>query len=322
MGNKMVAAMKGWDARAVAMTLSLLVAVLMLVGKVFAYWLTHSAAILSDAAESVVHGAATAIAAFSLWYSRRPPDRQHPYGHGKITYFSAGFEGALIFVAAIVICWAAIHDMINGSELHQIGVGLLIIGVLALVNLGLGLFLLGVGRHYENLILIANGKHVLTDMWTSVGVLCAVLAVWITGIDLIDPIIALIVAANVVVQAVLLLMQSLDGLMERVPARETDQLMAELQETVGDATIRSFHRLRHRRVGERMWVEVHLVFPGSLPLQQAHHQATRLERRIADLFPRRQVIVTTHLESAERCSADDSGDELQNPAAGSSAKLP
>ena len=129
-----------------AMTASLVVAVVMLVGKLWAYQLTGSTAILSDALESVVHLAATAMAGFSLWYAAQPPDRAHPYGHGKIAYFSSGLEGALILLAAVGIVWTAIVDLIRGPEVQQIGLGLLITAVLALINLVLGLALVRVGK--------------------------------------------------------------------------------------------------------------------------------------------------------------------------------
>lgn len=151
----------------IAMTSSLLVAVLMLVGKSGAYYLTGSVAIMSDAVESVIHIIATSVAAFGLWYSMRPADANHPYGHGKIVYFSAGFEGALILVAGVGVIGVGIEGLIAGVELRQLDIGLAITAALALVNLGLGMFLIYAGKKAKQLVLIANGTHVLTDMWTS-----------------------------------------------------------------------------------------------------------------------------------------------------------
>jgi len=178
----------------IAMTSSLVVAVFMLVGKCTAYSITGSAAILSDAAESVIHIIATSLAGFSLWYSMRPADANHPYGHGKIAYFSAGFEGALILVASFAVIGVGIDGLIRGVELRRLDVGLGITAALALVNLGLGFFLVRTGKKTNQLILIANGKHVLTDMWTSAGVVLGVGLVYLTGITWLDPLMAVIVA--------------------------------------------------------------------------------------------------------------------------------
>ena len=154
----------------------------MLAGKWTAYAITGSTAILADAAESIVHLAATSFAALSLWYSTRPADADHPYGHGKIAFFSAGFEGALILVASLAILWTAILSFVTGPQLANLGVGVVITAALGLINLGLGLLLIHVGKKHNALVLIANGQHVLSDMWTSLGVAGGVLLVWWTGV--------------------------------------------------------------------------------------------------------------------------------------------
>lgn len=195
------------------MSASLAVAVVMLVGKLTAYALTGSAAIFSDALESVIHLVATAIAGFSLWYAAQPPDPNHPYGHGKIAYFSSGLEGALILLAAVAIGYEAIQALVEGPSLENLGVGLAITAALGLVNLVLGLSLIRVGRRTNALVLVANGHHVLTDMWTSLGVLVGVGLVLVTGLEWLDPVVAILVGANILWTSVRLMREAYGGLM-------------------------------------------------------------------------------------------------------------
>ena len=180
-----------------AMRLSLVVGVLMLVAKSYAYFITGSTAILSDAAESVVHVAAVAFAVFSLWLSLRPADPSHPYGHDKISFFSAGVEGMLIVLAAVYIIYEAVSKWIAGLQLENLGRGTMYVGAAALINLGLGLYLVRQGHRHRSLILVANGKHVLTDSWTSLGVIVGLLLVARTGWLPFDPILAILVAVNI-----------------------------------------------------------------------------------------------------------------------------
>jgi len=278
------------------MTASLAVAVLMLVGKTAAWQLTGSTAILSDALESVVHLAATAFAGFSLWYAAQPPDRAHPYGHGKIAYLSAGIEGALIFVAAGLIVWAAADDLVNGSDVQSLGWGLAITAALGAVNLVLGLGLIRVGRRTNALVLVSNGQHVLTDMWTSAGVLVGVGLVWATGAAWLDPVVALLLGLNIVWTSGSLMRGSYAGLMERVDRDETDALVAVLDAAVEEGLIDGHHRVRHRRVNDQVWLEQHLLLPDDLRLDEAHARASEVEARQQALFPRSRVQVTSHLE--------------------------
>lgn len=278
------------------MMLSLVASVFMLAGKLGAWMLTGSSAILSDAIESVIHGLATGFAAFSMWYAIRPPDENHPYGHGKITYFSAGFEGGLIMVAALVILYTAVEALIVGPELRQLDKGLLITGVLMLINLALGISLVRVGRKHDNLVLVSNGHHVLTDMWTSLGVLIGVALVWWTGATWLDPVAAIFVALNILWTAGSLIRRAVRGLMEEVDPTVTEAITRVLTEAVASGDIRDFHELRHRRVGDRYWVEYHLLFPDEFTVKQAHDRAHRVDGAVKALFGRRPVVVTAHLE--------------------------
>ena len=280
----------------VAMAASLAVAVLMLVGKGVAWRLTGSTAILSDALESVVHLGATAMAGFSLWYAAQPPDRRHPYGHGKIAYFSSGIEGALILVAAVGIVWTAVADLLAGPEVQQIGLGLLITGALGAVNAALGLTLVLVGRRTNALVLVSNGHHFLTDMWTSLGVLVGIALVWLTDVVWIDPVVAILVGLNILWTSGRLMREAYAGLMETADLGETDRVMEALDAAVAEGLIDGYHHVRHRRVNDQVWIEQHLLLPDELRLPEAHARATAVEVRQRAIFPDSVVQVTSHLE--------------------------
>ncbi len=287
------------DLKRVAMGASLGVAVLMLVGKLAAYYITGSAAILSDAAESVVHIAATGVAALSLWYAQRAADDSHPYGHGKIAYFSAGFEGAMIFSAAAYIYYSSIRALIVGPELQHLGTGVIITAALCLVNLALGSFLVYVGKKQNAFILVANGKHVLTDMWTSAGVVIGVLIVNFTNILWIDPVCAILVATNIVFEAARLMRRAFNALLDQADPQRARTILDVMQRAGAEGRITSFHQLKHRETNDVIWVDVHMLVPGNLSTAAAHARVTEIENEIEALFPDYTVHVTTHIEPDE-----------------------
>ncbi|MCG3179540.1 MAG: Ferrous-iron efflux pump FieF [Phycisphaerae bacterium] len=301
------------DPRTIAITVSLAASGLMLAGKLTAYFLTHSDAIMSDAAESVVHGVATGMAAFSLWLAGRPGDRSHLYGHGKIAYFSAGFEGAMILSAAIVIVWSAVESLVHGPRLRDLGAGLAITAGLALFNLFLGVGLIRVGRRHNALVLVANGKHVLTDMWTSAAVVAGVAVVWATEILWLDPAVAIFAALNILYSAVKLIRESFGGLMDRADPATTDMLTHALENARHTGLISGFHQLRHRASNDQVWIEVHLLLDGSLSTRQAHANVTMIEDYIRQALPGRQVFITTHVEPADHRSAHPAGHLRTDP---------
>jgi len=293
----------GRDYQRPVMIASLVIAVIMLVGKTGAYYMTGSAAILSDAMESVIHLFATGFAGYSMWYSRRPADLSHPYGHGKITYFSSGFEGALIMMAALAIMYTAIVDLITGPEIANLGIGLWVTGGLGFVNLLLGVALLRTGKKHRSVILQANGYHVLTDMWTSLGVVVGLFLVLWTGYVWIDPVIAILVAVNILWTAHGLIRDAVRGLMEKVDPVETDRIQTLLNEAVDKEVISGFHQLRHRRVNHEVWIEYHLLFPDGDTISEAHDKSHRVEDALHKLFPSDSVVVTAHLEPDEHDEA-------------------
>lgn len=280
-----------------AMRLSLAVGFLMLGMKLFAYFITGSVAILSDAAESVVHVVAVSFAAYSLWPSMQPPDRSHHYGHDKIAFFSAGFEGAMIVLAAVYIVYLSVHKWLVGLRLENLGKGTLLTLAAGLINGGLGGYLIWVGKKHRSLILEANGKHVLTDSWTSFGVVAGLgLALW-TGWLALDPLLAILVALNILWTGGKLMRQSVGGLMDEVDPEIESRLRQLLAEMTSQEGV-EFHGLRHRNAGSTVWVEFHLLFPKGTSLESAHALATRIEERIAQALGMRAEVIS-HLETLE-----------------------
>jgi cation diffusion facilitator family transporter len=269
----------------------------MFAGKWYAYLITGSAAILSDAAESVVHVVAVSFAFYSLWLSHQPPDRSHPYGHDKIGYFSAGFEGVMIALAAVYIVVESVRKWLAGLHLERLDTGALVVAGAALVNLALGLFLIWQGRRHRSLILVANGRHVLTDVWTSCGVVIGLVLVLLTGWLPFDPICAIFVASNILWTAGKLIRQSVGGLMdESDPAME--RLVRDTLDRETAARNLRYHELRYRNSGTSVWVEVHLLFPAGVPLEDAHAAATAIEEALQDALPVTSRVIT-HFEPAE-----------------------
>lgn len=279
------------------MRLSLVIGVLMLVMKVGGYLLTGSAAILSDAAESVVHVAAVAFASYSLWLAYKPADPTHPYGHAKVSFFSAGFEGAMIVLAAFYIIYESVHLWLGGLHLENLGLGTGLTAMAALINGCLGGYLVWLGKRQHSLILEANGKHVLTDCWTSVGVLVGLGLTMVTGWLPWDPIFAILVAINILVSGFSLIFRSVGGLMDRADPDVDRTLLAILDRETARRGI-GHHDLRHRNVGHAHWVDVHLVFSGHTSVGEAHAVATELEAQLEQAMDT-ATYVTTHLEAEE-----------------------
>jgi cation diffusion facilitator family transporter len=284
-----------------AMTMSVGAGILLLGLKAIAYWWTGSTAILSDLGESVAHLAAVGFAAYSLWLSLQPADANHLYGHTKIGFFSAGFEGAMIMGAAIYILYEAWGAAWNGPQLDHISIGLVLTAGAAALNGALGWHLVRTGRLRGSIILEANGHHVLTDCWTSLGVLIALGLVKLTGWLYWDPLFAAVAAINILVAGYRLVRRSVSGLMDAA-----DPEMHELIEQIVSAETGrrgiSHHNLRHRNVGDAHLIELHLVFPAEALLRDAHRIATEIEEAVeVKIHPAGHVI--THLE----CEGDHAG---------------
>jgi cation diffusion facilitator family transporter len=280
-----------------AMRLSLAVGVLMLAGKVTAYLLTGSSAIFSDAAESVVHVVVVTFAVFSLWLSSRPAIPQFRYGFERITFFSAGFEGAMIVLAAASILYTTTEKWRHGLALEHLGSGVLLIVAAGALNALLGWYLLRMGKRHHSLILEADGKHVLTDSWTSFGVVAGLGLVMWTGWKPFDPLVAYGVAANILWTGGRLLWRSMKGLLDYSDPKVGRQIRARLDTLCQELGI-EYHGVRFRATGYRQMIEVHLLFPDSMTLGTAHRMATVVEERLAEDLEMPAELIT-HLESLE-----------------------
>ncbi len=277
--------------------LSFWMGVLMLAIKAGAWWLTRSSAILGDAAESVVHVAAVGFVVYSLRLSQKPPDESHPYGHAKISFFSAGFEGGMISIAGLFILWQAIRQWISGDVPVHLGDGVLLTTLALILNSSLGWYLVRIGKRDGSLILEANGHHVLTDVWTSIGVLVGLGLTWATDWVGFDPICAIFVSVNILWSGGALMWRSANGLMDRADPVVQRDLVARLD----GAALRhgvTWHQMRHRHLGDGHWVDFHLVFDDDTSVREAHAVASEIEREIREALGA-STIVTTHLEPAE-----------------------
>lgn len=280
-----------------AMRISLLFGVAMLLGKTAAYLITHSVAIFSDAAESVIHVIAVGFAWYSLRLSARPASRHFLYGYERIAFFSAGFEGALIVVAAVTILVQALRSWTAGLQLQSLSAGLLLILSAGILNAGLGYYLLRAGRRTHSLILEADGKHVLTDSLTSFGVVGGLVLVLLTHWKLFDPLVAMAVAASILWSGGKLVWQSAAGLLDYSDPDAGRKIRSQLDSICSELHIQ-YHGVRFRTTGYRQIIEVHLLFPSQTSVSEAHALATILEERLpVELGTPAEIV--THLESLE-----------------------
>jgi cation diffusion facilitator family transporter len=264
--------------------------------KTGAYLLTHSVGLFSDALESVVNLVGALMALAMLTAAARPPDESHAYGHGKAEYFSSVIEGTLILIAAISIGAAAIERLIAPRPLDQLGLGLAVSVTASVVNLGTALVLRSAGKRHRSITLESNAQHLLTDVWTSAGVLAGVGAVALTGWEPLDPVIALAVAANIIWAGVKLLRRSVDGLMDhQLPAKELAAVRTVLDRFASEGI--QYHALRTRESGARRFVSFHVLVPGDWTVQRGHALCERIEGEVRAAVA--DVAIFTHLESLD-----------------------
>jgi cation diffusion facilitator family transporter len=276
--------------------LSIATALATIVLKGVAWWLTGSVGLLSDALESLVNLAGAVMALAMLNVAAIPEDEDHHFGHGKAEYFSSAFEGLLIIVAALAIGYTAVDRLLHPRALEQIGVGLAVSVVASLVNLAVARVLLAAGRQYHSITLEADAHHLMTDVWTSAGVIVAVGAVAATGWSWLDPVIALLVAANIVRTGWLLLRRSAAGLMDAALPEAQTQAIEAVLERYRDQGL-DFHALLTRQAGARAFVSVHVLVPGVWTVQDGHDWLERIEGEIRAVVPNAHVL--THLEPIE-----------------------
>jgi len=276
--------------------LSIAAAVATILLKALAYWVTGSVGLLSDALESFVNLAGALMALAMLSLAARPPDANHAYGHGKAEYFSSGVEGGLILIAAISISVAAVDRLLHPRALEQLGLGLGVSVVASLVNLGVSVVLMRAAKQYDSITLKANAHHLMTDVWTSAGVLAGVGAVALTGWLWLDPVVALLVAANIVWTGVRIVHASVLGLMDTaLPPEEQSAIVAVLDGYVTDEV--NYHALRTRQAGPRRFVSVHVLVPGEWSVMRGHGLVEKIEADLRSTLP--MLSVDTHLEPLE-----------------------
>jgi cation diffusion facilitator family transporter len=274
--------------------LSVATAVLTISLKAAAYWLTGSVGLLSDALESGVNLVAALLALIALTIAAQPPDEEHTYGHAKAEYFSSGVEGVLILIAALTIGVTAVPRLFDPQPIEQIGLGLAISGVAALFNLVTATVLHRAGRQYNSITLTANAQHLLSDVWTSIGVVVGVGAVALTGWQVLDPLIALLVAGQILYYGVQLVRKSAAGLMDAaLPLAETNQIEAILARYCLAEPI-AYHALRTRQSGAQRFLSLHVQVPGEWTVHRGHALMEEIERELRQaLWP---IYVLTHLE--------------------------
>ena len=264
--------------------LALCVGVALMIVKFIAYWLTDSAAVLSDALESIVNVFASGFALFSIMLSARPPDPTHPYGHGRVEFFSAGLEGMLIVAAAAIIFWHALPRLFEPQAISQLSQGIALVAAAGAVNALTGWYMQRVGQRLQSLALIADGKHLLSDSYTSVGILVGMLLVWLTGWHVLDAIVALGVAASILVMGVRLLREAVARLMDEADPSVLEHIVDTLQNRRRVPWI-DVHCLRAWRSGARLHVDFHLTLPRYWNLQRCHEIIEEVEEVIHESQP-------------------------------------
>jgi cation diffusion facilitator family transporter len=283
--------------------LSIVAAIVTISMKSVAYLLTGSVGLLSDALESIVNLAAAIVALIALKILIRPANDEYTFGYAKVEYFASGFEGGMILLAAASIIITALPRLIHPVPLEQLGLGLVISAAASLINLVVARILLRAGKRYNSITLEADARHLMTDVWTTVGVLAGIALVWFTGYERLDPIVALIVAANIIFTGYRLLARSGRGLMDvALQPEETTAVKAILDSYQGQGV--RYHALRSRQAASRKFLVVHLLVPGAWTVLRAHQLAEQVETAVLRAIPNSNI--ATHLEPIEDpASIDD-----------------
>ncbi|MGV1007981.1 MAG: cation diffusion facilitator family transporter [Dermatophilaceae bacterium] len=276
--------------------LSIATAVATIALKSGAYLITGSVGLLSDAAESVVNLVAAFVALIALHIAARPPDANHHFGHTKAEYFSAAVEGVMILVAAVFIVWAAVVRFLVPQPIDNVGIGLVVSVVASALNGVVALVLIRAGRRHRSITLVADGRHLLTDVWTSAGVVIGVLLVGLTGWLRLDPVVAFLVGLNIVWTGSTLLRASVDGLMDKAASAGSQTRLDALLDSMSGEQVR-FHAVRTREAGHLLFVAMHVLVPGDWTVQRGHDLLEDVEARLRAEFEHIQV--DTHLEPLE-----------------------
>jgi cation diffusion facilitator family transporter len=264
--------------------------------KAVAWLLTGSVGLLSDTLESLVNLFGAAMTLLMLTVAAWPPDARHPYGHTKAEYLAAGMEGALVLLAAAAIGWAAVQRLLAPRPIEQAGLGLAISVAASLVNLWVARVLLAAGRRHRSIALEADARHLLTDVWTTAGVLAGIGGVSLTGWERLDPIAALLVAGNIVRTGVSLVRRAAAGLLDAALSPQEQEAIGRVLERHAAAEIR-FHAVLTRQAGSRRFVSMHVLVPGRWTVARGHALLEQIERDVRGELP--HCTVATHLEALE-----------------------
>jgi len=264
--------------------------------KAVAFFWTGSVGLLSDAVESFVNLIAAVVALFALRVAERPPDKNHAYGYTKAEYFSSIAEGIFILIASASIAIAAISRLIHVSPIAQPLIGIVLSGLASLVNFVIALILLRAGKKYRSITLESDAHHLMTDVWTSVAVVVGIIVVWMTNIYILDPIIALAVAVNIIFTGVRILRESVLGFMDTaIPEKDIAEITNILTSYCTNGIV--YHGLRSRESASRRFVSFHILVPGTWSVRKGHDLLERIEKEIRSKFDK--MTVTTHLEPLE-----------------------
>ena len=274
--------------------ISIAASVTTIILKLAAYHVTDSVGLLSDAMESFINLAAGIVALVMITIAEIPPDREHPFGHSKAEYFSSVTEGVLILFAAVAIGVTSIERLLNPRGLEQLGFGAGISFLAAVINFIAALALLKAGKKYQSITLDADGKHLMTDVWTTMGVVAGLLLVKLTGWVILDPLIAIFVAFNIVFTGIKLIMRSVSGLMDSALSEEDlFKIKAVLEEYVNSKI--KYHSLYTRKAASRNFIFLHLLMPGKWHISYGHEITKKIESRISEILPGSDVFI--HIES-------------------------
>ena len=273
--------------------LSLLVSFLLTAAKFTAYFLTHSVAILSDALESIINVVAGAFASYSIYLAGKPRDENHPYGHGKVEFFSIGFEGAMIFIAGCLIWVKAAQYFTGVSRLREVTQGIWLVGATTVVNLFLGLYLVRVGRRLSSITISGNGQHIMTDVYSSLGLIAALVAIRLTGWTWLDPAVSVIMGGLILRKGYQLLRRSISGLMDETDMQVVDRVIQILR-AHRRATWIDVHNMRVQQYGNNYHIDCHVTLPYYLELSQAHDELKVIELLVNREFSNSEVEFFIH----------------------------
>lgn len=264
----------------------LIAGIVVMLVKFTAYFITHSNAILSDAMESIINVTAGAFAYYSLRLAAKPKDPGHPYGHGKIEFISAGFEGGLIFIAGIIIITKSVMNLLHPGVVESLDIGAILAAGAGVINFILGRYLINTGTKHKSITLVADGKHLLSDTWSSAGLIVGVLIIYVTGLVWLDSVFAIIFGGIIIFTGYKLVRKSLAGLMDEADENILQEVVTVLNNNRQTAWI-DIHNLRIQQYGSSYHIDCHMTLPWYNSLQESHESVKQLEQLIAEKFHER-----------------------------------